>query len=136
MPDTDSDHRTLSAFTSRNSILVTTVITYFDACRSSVNVAGVTVIDEISPVSSASTSFASGLTVYLPRPMNSEITRRRDPLLDFEDRRVVGEHRHADHSDRLRQKRAAAGERVAARRQRHAGRNQRRRIARIHVGLP
>ena len=37
-------------------------------------VAGVTVMDEISPFSKASTPVASGLTMYLPRPMNSEIT--------------------------------------------------------------
>ena len=49
-------------------------MTYFDACRSSVKVAGVTVIDEISPLSNASTPVVSGWIFHLPRPMNSDVT--------------------------------------------------------------
>src|SRR4029079_6745367 len=37
-----------------------------------------------------------------------------DPLLDFKERRIVHEHRDADHSDRCREKRSAACERIAA----------------------
>jgi hypothetical protein len=45
------------------------------AWRSGVNAAGARLIEEITPVRTPSTPIASCLTVYFPRPINSEMTR-------------------------------------------------------------
>ena len=73
-----------------------------------------TVIEVISPVSTASLPAAVGKTLYLPRPLSSARTLLGHPPVDVEHRRAVGERRHADVADVVRQERPAAGQRIAA----------------------
>ena len=114
------DQSTLLAFTSLNSIFAVSVMTYRDACRSSVNAAGATVIDEISPGQQRVHAVGVGLDLVLAAADELGPHSFGDPLLDVEHRRVVHEHRDADDLDVRRQERAAAGERIAAARQRRA----------------
>ena len=65
-------------------------------------------------MSSASTLVASGRMSYLPRPMNSDRTFCVSVVSRLNTRGSVGERRNPDRLDGRRQKRAAAGERVAA----------------------